>query len=102
MAIAGTAIFFDGLTSARRVVVVELASDGLVVRDAEDRDMLARWPYDQLDHLAAPEGVLRIGRAGGKMTARFEILDPTLANAMHEASVAVDRTKAPGPRRSPT
>ena len=33
MAIAGTAIFFDGMTSARRVVVVELASDGVVVRD---------------------------------------------------------------------
>ena len=23
--------------------------------------MLARWPYDELDHLAAPEGVLRLG-----------------------------------------
>ena len=54
-------IFFDGVTSARRAVLVELAADGVVIRDAEERDMLARWPYDELDHLAAPEGVLRLG-----------------------------------------
>src|SRR3954471_14480626 len=96
MAAAGTGIFFDGLTSARRPVLVELASDGVVVRDAEDRDMLARWPYDQLDHLAAPEGVLRIGRAGAKTTARLEVRDAALAHAIDEASVPVDRTKVPG------
>ena len=28
--------------------------------------MLARWPYDELDHLAAPEGVLRLGRSGAR------------------------------------
>jgi len=96
MAIAGSAIFFDGMTSARRVVVVELASDGVVVRDAEDRDMLARWPYGELDHLAAPEGVLRLGRAGAKTTARLEVRDAALAQAIDEASVPVDRTKVPG------
>ncbi len=68
MAAAGTGIFFDGVTSARRPVLVELASDGVVVRDAEERDMLARWPYHELDHLAAPEGVLRLGRAGAQDT----------------------------------
>ena len=38
----------------------------------EERDMLARWPYDELDHLAAPEGVLRLGRVGGRPLARLE------------------------------
>jgi Zn-dependent protease with chaperone function len=98
MAIAGTGVFFDGMTSARRAVVVELASDGVVVRDAEDRDMLARWPYDQLDHLAAPAGVLRLGRAGAKSTARLEVRDAALAHAIDAASVPVDRTKVPGHR----
>ena len=45
MATAGTGIFFDGVTSARRPVLVELGSDGVLVRDAEERDMLVRWPY---------------------------------------------------------
>ena len=92
MAAAGTGIFFDGMTSARRAVVVELARDGVVVRDAEGRDMLARWPYDELDHLAAPEGVLRLGHAGARSLARLEVRDPALAAAIDEASVPVDRS----------
>jgi Zn-dependent protease with chaperone function len=94
MAIAGTGIFFDGVTSARRSVLVELARDGVVVRDAEERHMLTRWPYDELDHLAAPEGVLRLGHAGARSTARLEVRDPALAHAIDEASVPVDRSGA--------
>lgn len=92
MAAAGTGIFFDGATSARRPVLVELASDGVVVRDAEERDMLVRWPYGELDHLAAPAGVLRLGRSGARSLARLEVRDPALAHAIDEASVPVDRT----------
>src|SRR5436309_6413794 len=94
MASAGTGVFFDGVTSARRAVLVEMARDGVVVRDAEERDMLARWPYDKLDHLAAPEGVLRLGHAGARTLARLEVRDPTLAAAIDEASVPVDRSGA--------
>jgi Zn-dependent protease with chaperone function len=94
MAIAGTGIFFDGVTSARRAVLVELASDGVVVRDAEDRDMLARWPYGELDHLAAPAGVLRLGSTGARSLARLEVRDASLAHAIDEASVPVDRSGA--------
>ena len=68
MAAAGKAIFFDGVTSARRPVLIELAPDGVVMRDEEQRDMLARWPYDELDHLAAPDGVLRLGHIGARDT----------------------------------
>ncbi len=94
MATAGTGIFFDGVTSARRPVLVELASDGVVVRDAEERDMLVRWPYAELDHLAAPEGVLRLGRIGSKSLARLEVRDSELAAKIDDASVPVDRTGA--------
>src|SRR5215210_7294010 len=94
MAAAGTGIFFDGVTSARRAVLVELARDGVVVRDAEERDMLARWPYEELDHLVAPEGVLRLGHAGARTLARLEVRDPALAAAIDEASVPVDRSGA--------
>ncbi len=94
MALAGSGIFFDGATSARRPVLVELASDGLVVRDGVERDMLVRWPYDELDHLAAPAGILRLAHAGSRNLARLEVRDPALAHAIDEASVPVDRTGA--------
>jgi Zn-dependent protease with chaperone function len=92
MAKAGSGVFFDGVTSARRAVTIELTADGVVIRDAEERDMLARWPYDRLDHLAAPEGVLRIGCMGARRLARLEVRDATLAHAIDEASVPVDRS----------
>jgi Zn-dependent protease with chaperone function len=94
MAAAGSGIFFDGVTSARRPVLVELGRDGVVVRDALERDMLARWPYAELDHLAAPQGVLRLGHAGARTLARLEVRDPALAAAIDEASVPVDRSGA--------
>ncbi len=94
MTVAGAGIFFDGLTSARHIVRVELTADGVVVRDAQERDMLARWPYDQLDHLAAPEGVLRVGSAVGSTLARLEVRDPALIAAIDDASVPVDRSGA--------
>jgi Zn-dependent protease with chaperone function len=101
MAASGTGIFFDGVTSVRRPVLVELGPDGLVVRDAEERAMLARWPYNELDHLAAPDGVLRVGRAGASRLARLEVRDPALIAAIDGASVPVDRSGA-AERRSRT
>lgn len=95
MASAGNGIFFDGATGARRQVLVELDSGGVLVRDAQERDMLAHWPYDELDQLAAPEGVLRLGHAGAKQLARLEVRDPALAHAIDEASMPVDRTGTP-------
>ena len=92
MRVSGTGIYFDGATSARRAVRVELADDGVLIRDAEDRDPLARWPYDQLDHLAAPEGVLRLGWAGSRNLARLEVRDPKFAHEIDERSVPVDRS----------
>ena len=94
MARAGTGIFFDGATSARRPVLVELSSEGLVVRDPQERAMLVRWPYDELDHLAAPHGMLRLGRAGAPRLARLELRDPALIAAIDDASVPVDRSGA--------
>ena len=89
---AGTGIFFDGLVSVRRDVTVELKSDGVVIRDPVERDQLARWPYDQLEQIAAPEGVFRVGRAGSKILARLEVRDADLAHAIDEASIPVDRS----------
>jgi Zn-dependent protease with chaperone function len=94
MAAAGKAIFFDGATSARRLVLVELTPEYLVVRDAEHRDIIARWPYGKLDHRPAPEGMLRLGEIGAQAPARLEVRDAALIAAIDDASVPVDRSGA--------
>jgi len=94
MAAAGKGVFFDGATSARRLVLVELAPEHLVVRDEEHRDMLARWRYDRLDQRPAPAGVLRLGEIGAAVPARLDVRDAALIAAIDDASVPVDRSGA--------
>jgi Zn-dependent protease with chaperone function len=83
--------FFDGATTARRSVNVELAPDLLRIR-AADGAMLAEWRYDQLETLAAPEGVLRLGKVDSPVLARLEVRDPQLAAAIDDRSLPVDRS----------
>jgi Zn-dependent protease with chaperone function len=90
---SGPGIFYDGRTSTRHDVSVELDRVGLLVRAAEGH-MLVRWPYAELEHLSAPEGVLRLGRIGNPVLARLEIRDPTLAASIDELAASVDRTGA--------
>jgi Zn-dependent protease with chaperone function len=87
----GRAIFFDGLTTARHDVVVELAPRSLRVHDAAGR-VLAQWPYDELEARSSPDDILRLGRARNAVLARLEITDPQLAAAIDERSLPVDRT----------
>ena len=90
----GKGMFFDGATSARRPVLIELTPDYLAVRDAEHRDIIARWRYDRLDHLYAPEGILRLGEVGARAPARLEVRDAALIAAIDDISVPVDRSGA--------
>ena len=55
MTTSGPAIFFDGVTSARHDVTVELGAGALLVRSADGR-MLADWPFNEIEALSAPEG----------------------------------------------
>jgi len=89
--ISGPAIFYDGVTSARHVVSVELDSPMLNVRGAGDR-LLARWPCGELEPLAAPDGVLRLGQVGSAVLARLDIRDAALAAAIGEMALSVDRS----------
>src|SRR5262245_6280943 len=91
MTTSGQAIFFDGATTARHDVTVELAPDVLHVR-AADGTALADWRYDELEELSAPTDVLRLGRIGNPVLARLEVRDPQLAAAIDELSLPVDRT----------
>jgi Zn-dependent protease with chaperone function len=88
---SGPGVFFDGATTARHDVTVELAQDRLRIRAADGR-ALAEWPYDRLETIASPDDLLRLGQAGSPVLARLEVRDPQLAAAIDERSLPVDRS----------
>ena len=90
---SGAGIFFDGATSARHDVTIELAPAALQIR-SRSGDVLAEWSYDEIVHLSAHDGVLRVGRRKDPRLARLEIRDPAFAAAVDEIAAAVDRTGA--------
>jgi Zn-dependent protease with chaperone function len=88
---SGPAVFYDGTSSTRHSVSVELDRVGLLIRAAEGY-MLERWPYGELEHLSAHAGLLRLGRIGSPVLARLEVQDQALAHAIDEMAASVDRT----------
>ena len=73
---SGTGIFFDGNSAIRQNVTVELTATALIVRSVAG-EQLVHWPYAELDHLVAPDQVLRL--SSGASLARLEIHDPVFA-----------------------
>src|SRR5664279_3543185 len=88
---SGPGVYFDGVTSARRAAVVLLGEQALQIASA-DGQLLDTWPYDEIEGLAAPDSVLRIGRRGNRALARLEIMDPDFAAAVDGRAIYVDRT----------
>ena len=91
MTSSGAGIFFDGVTSVRHDVTVELTTAMLRIR-AGNGAVLADWTYPEIETLSAPEGMLRIGRAGDPVFARLEVRDPQLAAAIDDRSIKIDRS----------
>jgi len=89
----GSGYYFDGATSARHEVSVDLLSETLLIVDARG-DELAEWPYADIAHLMAPKHILRLGLYGSPTLARLEVHDPTFAAAIDERAVTVDRSGA--------
>jgi Zn-dependent protease with chaperone function len=94
----GSAIFFDGVTSARQTVTIELGETALQVRGPDDGAALAEWPYGELAAYAAPDNVLRLGRAKSPVLARLEIHDQDLAAAFTARAGNVKHFGAVEPR----
>ncbi len=88
---SGAGIYFDGKTSARHDVTVVLTQTGLQVSGSSGQ-LLAEWNYNELEELAAPDNVLRIGRRGNDVLERLEIFDPEFAATVDAHAVHVDRT----------
>jgi Zn-dependent protease with chaperone function len=89
----GAGIYFDGVTSTRHDVVVELAPAGLLISDHAGHSW-PQWPYDEIEGLAAPDNILRLGRRGSARLERLEIRDPALAAEIDARSANVDRSGA--------
>jgi predicted Zn-dependent protease len=87
----GPGVYFDGKTSARHEVEIELRPDELEIRSAAGR-LVTLWRYTELEHLSAPEHILRLGLFKSPVLARLEIKDQALAHAIDEKSLSVDRT----------
>jgi Zn-dependent protease with chaperone function len=87
----GTGIFYDGLTSDRHEVAVEVAGDVIEVK-APDGAVKAQWRLDEVYPLATSNDVLRIGVASAKVAARLEIHDAALAAALRTRLKRTDRS----------
>ncbi|MGL3106605.1 M48 family metallopeptidase [Bradyrhizobium sp. BR 1432] len=69
-------IFFDGVSSRRRQVMLSL---GDVLEIAEDGEAPVRWAYADIRRADGPEGVLRLASTSAPPLARLEIRDAALA-----------------------
>jgi Zn-dependent protease with chaperone function len=93
MTSSGAAIYFDGQSSARRDVLVELADAALRIVGADGRPV-DEWPYAELRRQSAPDNILRLGRAGQQLLKRIEIRNYTLAAEIGERAAALDASGA--------
>jgi Zn-dependent protease with chaperone function len=87
----GQAIYFDGVTSARHAVSLDLAPDALLIRDARGAT-LGRWSYLDLEAYCAPDHLFRIGLRANPVLARLEIDDGDLAHEIDLLAPEIDRT----------
>ncbi|MGC1777741.1 MAG: M48 family metallopeptidase [Xanthobacteraceae bacterium] len=96
-ALRGLAVYFDGTSSARNDVAIEVTGGGLCIlsfgRTGSAR-VLDEWAYAELRRMSAPDGMLRLGRRGETLLARLEIRDPVLIDAIENRAVALDRDGA--------
>jgi Zn-dependent protease with chaperone function len=91
MTTSGEATYFDGVTSAKHDVTVTLGASALQIHGS-DGQMLAEWPYAELESIPSPQELLRIGRIDNPVLARLDVRDPKLAAVIDGLSVPIDRS----------
>ncbi len=89
----GAARYFDGRTSARQDVTLELAPHALVIRDSGGV-AVDQWAYPRLRHQSAPDHIFRIGLRKNPVPARLEVTDMDLAHDIDVLAPDIDRTGA--------
>ncbi|BAT61557.1 metalloprotease LoiP precursor [Variibacter gotjawalensis] len=91
MTTGGPAVYFDGKSTQRHNVTLELTPSSLLV-EAQDGRTLARWSYGELEQSSSQEGILRIARMNSDSLERIEVRDPDLAKAIDDLSIPLDRS----------
>jgi Zn-dependent protease with chaperone function len=91
------AVFFDGLSSRRRVVSLSF-TDRLEIVGIETPDgaPLASWPYDAVRRVDAPANALRVSCTTGPSLARLEVRDPSSRSDILRLCPALDGPGAAG------
>jgi hypothetical protein len=89
--LTSNAVYFDGLTSARHDVTLELNDYAVVIFDRSG-ELIDQWPYPRLKHLCAPAHIFRVGLRKAENLARLEIADQEMAHAIDLACPDIDRT----------
>jgi Zn-dependent protease with chaperone function len=73
---SGSAVYFDGATSRRRLVTLAF-KDQLELH--EPPETTTRWTYDDIRHADGPTGILRVSCRSAPALARLEIRDAAVA-----------------------
>lgn len=89
----GEAIYFDGATSAKHAVSIELADELLRIRDTFGL-VIDEWPFAELARIASPGHMLRLGLRGQPVPARLEIRDSALAATVAQEALSGERRGA--------
>jgi Zn-dependent protease with chaperone function len=95
MRVIGPGVYFDGITSARHEVEIELLDKELEIRIPQGR-LLTIWPNAKLERLTAPEHILRLGLRKHPALARLETGDAVLAQAIRERCASISHTGGAG------
>ena len=91
----GTGIFYDGLTSDRHKVTVDIAGDAIEVK-TPDGSLLVRWRIDEAYPLATSNEVLRIGVASAKSCTNSEATSTWASGRRERPGCGVASRSRPG------
>ncbi|KRR04115.1 metalloendopeptidase [Bradyrhizobium jicamae] len=83
----GSAAYFDGASSRRRMVTLRLA-DRLEIVEGEQT--LATWAYADIRRADSPAGVLRVSCLTAAALARLEVRDTALASELVARCASID------------
>ncbi|MGA7806339.1 M48 family metallopeptidase [Bradyrhizobium sp.] len=89
----GSVVYFDGLSSRRRLVAIGLA-DRLEIREAEGA--VVAWPYADIRRADSAPGVLRVSCLSAPPLARLELRDAALAAELAAHCPKLDENRVDG------
>jgi Zn-dependent protease with chaperone function len=88
-----SAVYFDGLSSRRRLVTLAFA-DRLELKEPDQAKVA--WPYDDIRRADSPAGTLRLCCLSAPALARLEIRDPALAAELSARCPRLDENRPGG------